>query len=341
MTGVVHHPLFFEHGIPGHPEGPARLESITAELSRAALWERLTSITPRPVDLELLGRVHDPAYIRQVAVISRRGGGYLDSDTYLVGATYDAALLAAGGAAELTRKVLRGEIRNGIGLLRPPGHHAVRGRGMGFCIFNNIAVAAQVGLDDLGLQRILIFDWDVHHGNGTQDIFYESPDVLFVSTHQYPHYPGTGDVREIGTGAGTGYTVNMPLPVGVGDQGFERLFREIVTPVAERFGPDLILVSAGYDAHWRDPLAGLHLSLGGYWRLAREVVALAERLCGGRLVVLLEGGYDLQVLSLGVADTCRALLGDAKPGGDPIGPSKWAEPSLERLIATLRTVHRI
>ena len=292
MTGVVHHPLFFEHGIPGHPEGSARLESITAELSRAALWERLTSITPRPVDLELLGRVHDPAYIRQVAVISRRGGGYLDSDTYLVGATYDAALLAAGGAAELTREVLRGEIRNGIGLLRPPGHHAVRGRGMGFCIFNNIAVAAQVGARR---PRASAYP---HLRLGRPPRQRHAGHLLRVAGCAVRVYPPVSPLprdgrlcARSGRAPGTGYTVNMPLPVGVGDQGFERLFREIVTPVAERFGPDLILVSAGYDAHWRDPLAGLHLSLGGYWRLAQEAggaggttVRRAARRAAGRRV---------------------------------------------------------
>ena len=224
----------------------------------------MTPVTPQPVDLDLLGRVHDPAYIDQVAAICRRGGGYLDSDTYLVGATYDAALLAAGGAAELdARGPARGSRQRDRACCARRGTTRSARRGMGFCIFNNIAVAAQAALDEFGLQRILIFDWDVHHGNGTQDIFYDSPNVLFMSTHQYPHYPGTGDWREAGAGAGAGYTVNMPLPAGVGDEGFARLLAEVVTPVAERFGPELILVSAGYDAHWRDPLAGLHLSLGG------------------------------------------------------------------------------
>lgn len=341
MTGVVYDPLFLEHTIPGHPEGAARLEGILAELRRSGLWERLTPVKSAPVDLGLLSRVHDPAYIAQVAAICRRGGGYLDSDTYLVQATYDAARLAAGGVAELTRAVLRGEIPNGIALVRPPGHHAERHRGMGFCIFNNIAVAAQAALDEFGLQRVLIFDWDVHHGNGTQDIFYGSPHVLFISTHQYPHYPGTGDWREAGEGAGLGYTVNMPLPAGVGDAGFDRLFREVAAPLVERFRPELILVSAGYDAHWRDPLAGLHLSLSGYWHLARELVELARRLCEGRIVVMLEGGYDLKVLALGVADTCRALLGDETPGEDGIGGSKWPEPALERVIVKLQQLFQI
>jgi acetoin utilization deacetylase AcuC-like enzyme len=338
-TGLIFDSLFLEHSIPGHPENAARLEAIIGELKANGLWERLTAVTPRAVDLDLLSRVHDRAYIDRVATICARGGGWLDSDTYAVDKTYDAAQLAAGGTAELTRAVLRGELRNGIALVRPPGHHAERARGMGFCIFNNIAVAAQAALDDFALERVLVFDWDVHHGNGTQDIFYGSPKVLFMSTHQYPHYPGTGDIREAGSGPGAGYTVNLPLSVGVGDAGFARLFAEVVTPIAERFAPQLILVSAGYDAHWRDPLAGLHLSLHGYWQLAQGLVALAERLCGGKIVVVLEGGYDLEVLARGVADTCRALLGDAERGPDAIGASEWLEASVERLIAGARKFH--
>jgi acetoin utilization deacetylase AcuC-like enzyme len=341
VTGLVFDPLFLEHSIPGHPENAARLEAAVSELKASGLWDRMAAVTAKPVDLELLARVHDRSYIDRAAAICARGGGWLDPDTYLVGCTYDAARLAAGGAAELTRAVLRGKLRNGFALVRPPGHHAERARGMGFCIFNNIAVAAQVALNEFGLERVLIFDWDVHHGNGTQDIFYGSPHVLFMSAHQYPHYPGTGDWREVGAGEGAGYTVNLPLPVGIGDAGFARLLDEVVTPIAERFAPQLVLVSAGYDAHWRDPLAGLHLSLRGYWQLAKGLVALAEQLCGGRIVVALEGGYDLEVLSLGVADTCRALLGDAEPGPDTIGESEWPEASLERLLAGVRKTQRL
>ena len=340
-TGVLYDPLFLEHDLPGHPESATRLQRIMTELVNAGVWQRLQSVTPRPVALPMLERVHDRGYIDRVREISARGGGYLDADTYLVGLSYDVAMMAAGGTVELTRGVLAGELRNGIALVRPPGHHAERRRGMGFCLFNNIAVAARAALDEFGLHRVLIFDWDVHHGNGTQEIFYDSPNVLFISTHQYPHYPGTGDWREAGAGAGSGYTVNLPLPTGAGNAGFSRLFREVVIPLADRFQPELILVSAGYDGHWRDPLAGLHLSLAGYWQLASGVVGLAERLCDGRLVVVLEGGYDLTVLAHGIADACRALLGDAEPGKDSIGASSWPEPSLERLISGVRTTHRL
>jgi acetoin utilization deacetylase AcuC-like enzyme len=338
-TGVVYDPLFLEHDLPGHPENATRLVSVVRELERSGLWERVTRVAPQPVDAGLLARVHDTSYIERVDRICAAGGGYVDSDTYLTARTCDAARLAAGGTVELAHRVVQGELRNGFALVRPPGHHAERRRGMGFCIFNNVAAAAQAAIDEFGLQRVFIFDWDVHHGNGTQEIFYDSSRVLFMSLHQYPHYPGTGDWREAGSAGGAGYTVNCPLPVGFGDQDVRRLFAEIVTPIADRFAPELILVSAGYDAHWRDPLAGLHLSLAGYWYMSTALVALADRLCEGRLVVVLEGGYDLQVLAHGVADTCRALLHDAARGDDPIGPSEWPEPSLDRLIAALRKTH--
>jgi acetoin utilization deacetylase AcuC-like enzyme len=340
-TGYVYDPLFLEHDLPGHPESRARLEAIMAELASAGLLQRMRHIGAQPVEGALLRRVHDPAHIERVERISGHGGGFLDPDTYLVARSYEAALLAAGGTVELARAVLRGELHNGIALVRPPGHHAERSRGMGFCLFNNIAVAAQVALDEFGLRRVLIFDWDVHHGNGTQDIFYESPEVLFISAHQYPHYPGTGDWREAGKQAGLGYTVNLPLPAGVGDDGFARLAQEVLVPLAGKFRPELILVSAGYDGHWRDPLAGLHLSLAGYWQLSCALVQLAEQFCDGRLVITLEGGYNLPVLAGGVADTCRALLHEEVCGVDSFGGCGWPESDIERLMAGVRKVHGV
>ena len=346
MTAYCYDPLFLAHDLPGHPESRARLERIMRTLAEEGLLRRMTLIPPRPVDLGLLARVHVESHIAAVRQIAGRGGGYLDPDTYVTSASYDAAVLAAGGVVELVRAVLRGEARNGIALVRPPGHHAMRRRGMGFCLFNNIAAAAQAALDGdassgPALGRVMIVDWDVHHGNGTQDIFYDSPQVLFFSTHQYPYYPGAGGVRETGAGAGQGYTVDVPLPAGVGDAGFGRICAELLVPLAERFRPELILVSAGYDAHWDDPLAGLRLSLAGYWRLAKTVVALADRLCEGRLVVTLEGGYNLEVLSRGVADTCRALLGDDAPGPDPLGPSPWPERGADDVLRAVRQIHGV
>jgi len=325
-------PLFLEHNLTGHPENRARLEHVMATLAATGLLDRMALLRPRPVDVELLTHVHSEDHVTTVRRLAGRGGGRLDADTYVGLASYDAALLAAGGAVELVRAVLDGRAHNGFALLRPPGHHATRERGMGFCLFNNVAVAAQAALDECGLERVLIVDWDVHHGNGTQDIFYDSPQVLYFSTHQYPHYPGSGHWRERGEGAGLGFTVNVPLSSGVGDGGFRRIFAELLTPLAERFRPELILVSAGYDAHWADPLAGLFLSLAGYWQIAQTLVGLAERLCEGRVVVVLEGGYNLTVLAHGVADTCRALLGDPASGPDPLGACPWPERPVDDVL---------
>ena len=339
VTAYTCDPLFDEHHLPGHPENRARLERIMAELASGGLLRRMTRIPPPPAGFDLLARVHDAAYVRELAAYAQRGGGYLDADTYVRPRSFAAAELAAGGAAELARAVMAGRATNGIALVRPPGHHAVRQGGMGFCLLNNVAVAAQAILDETDVKRILIVDWDVHHGNGTQDIFYDTAEVLFFSTHQSPYYPGTGGVQEAGTGAGRGYTVNVPLPAGVGDKGFGHIYAAILEPLAERFRPELILVSAGFDAHWDDPLAGLRLSLAGYWSLAQRVLRLADRLCAGRVVAVLEGGYNLDVLASGVADLCRALLGDPTPGSDPFGASPWPERPAEDVARAVCQLH--
>ncbi len=338
-TAYCYDPLFLAHDQPGHPENRTRLERAWQALTDADLLARMLPLPAQPVDRALLGQVHDTAYIAALQALAERGGGHLDADTYVAASSFDAALLAAGGLVALVEAVTAGRARNGIALVRPPGHHAVRARGMGFCLFNNIAVAARAARERCGLNRVLIVDWDVHHGNGTQDIFYDSPRVLFFSTHQYPHSPGSGHWREPGAGAGQGYTVNVPLPAGVGDLGFARIYDEILTPMAERYRPELILVSAGYDAHWNDPLAGLNLSLAGYWRLARTVVGLAERLCQGRVVVTLEGGYNLDVLAAGIVATCHALLGDGEPGPDPLGSAPWAERPVDDIVRAVKGAH--
>ena len=338
-TAYTYDPLFLEHNLPGHPENRTRLERIMAALRDERLLDRMTLIPPQPADLSLLARVDDAGYVKELQAFAEQGGGYIDADTYVGRHSFDAARLAAGGAAELVRAVLNGRAQNGIALVRPPGHHAVRAGGMGFCLLNNVAAAAQAALDEFGLQRVLIVDWDVHHGNGTQDIFYESPQVLFFSTHQYPYYPGSGSVGEIGAGAGRGATVNVPLPAGVGDTGFRRVYAEILTPLAERFQPELILISAGSDAHWDDPLAGLRLSLSGFRELAQTVLALADQLCYGRVIAVLEGGYNLTVLSHAVADLCSALLGEVAPGPDPLGPSPWSERGVEDVMRAVRQRH--
>lgn len=338
-TAYTYDPLFLAHTLSGHPENRARLERIMADLADMGLLTAMTPIAPQPADLDLLAQVHEARYIQSLRRMADRGGGQLDPDTYVTARSFDAARLAAGGAADLMAAVLTGHARNGIALVRPPGHHAMRSHGMGFCLFNNVAFAAQTALTTFGLRRVLIVDWDVHHGNGTQEIFYESPQVLFYSTHQYPYYPGTGAVGETGADAGRGYTVNVPLPAGVGDAGFRQVYADLLTPLAERFAPELILVSAGYDAHWDDPLAGLRLSLDGYRHLTETLVALADRLCGGRLVLVLEGGYNLTVLSHAITDACRILLGAPPVGADPLGPSTRPERPVDAIIRAVAQTH--
>ena len=238
--------------------------------------------------------------------------------------------------------MLSGELDNAFALVRPPGHHALRGRGMGFCLFNNVAIAARYALAEHALDRVLVVDFDVHHGNGTQDEFESDPGVMYISTHQYPHYPGTGYWNETGRGEGTGSIINVPLGGGVGDEGFARIFEEIVGPAAWRFQPELILVSAGYDAHWDDPLAYMQLSIGGYTAIAQALKDLAEELCDGRLVFTLEGGYHLQALAYSVLNTLGVLLeGESWQLVDPLGPSPNREQPVEDIIARVRQVHSL
>jgi acetoin utilization deacetylase AcuC-like enzyme len=339
-TAYCYDDRFLDHTYPGHPENADRLVAIMNGLQQSRLLERLTRIPAQPATEDEVARVHATSYLQAVQRVADRGGGHLDPDTYVVPATYRTALLAAGGLLAVTRAVLNAQVRNGFALVRPPGHHATARHGMGFCIFNNIAIAARDALARPDVGRVLIVDFDVHHGNGTQDAFEEAPDVLFLSTHQFPHYPGTGRVNETGRGEGEGTIVNVPLPAGVGDQGYARILGEILWPLAHRYDPQLILVSAGFDAHWTDPLAMMSLSLSGYAHIAQELVAMADELCAGRLVVTLEGGYDPTVLSNGVQNVFHALLGDEEVS-DPIGPSPRAERPIDQRLAEVKVAHHL
>jgi acetoin utilization deacetylase AcuC-like enzyme len=226
-----------------------------------------------------------------------------------------------------------------LAAVRPPGHHAMPDHGMGFCLLGNVAIAAHHARIRYAVQRVLIVDYDVHHGNGTEAMFYDDPSVLYISTHQYPFYPGTGAATDIGAGAGEGYTVNIPLPAGSGDTNYATVFEQIVWPAAERFRPQLVLVSLGFDAYWADPLAGMRLTLRGYSHLAREVVHMAQRFCDGKVVFALEGGYDLDALRDGVSNVARVLLGDptSDPSEPPPGPG--ADPDISTLLLRVRRVH--
>jgi acetoin utilization deacetylase AcuC-like enzyme len=279
--------------------------------------------------------------VEVIREFARRGGGHVDADTVVSPGSWEAALRAAGGLVEAVDAVAERRLDNALCLVRPPGHHATPDRAMGFCIFNNVAIGAASLVSGGRAQRVAILDYDVHHGNGTQDAFYSRADVLYVSTHQYPLYPGTGHWRETGEGAGAGYTLNVSLPPGSGDQVYAAVLAEVIEPAVRRYAPDFILVSLGFDAFWADPLASLRLSIGGaYTRLVRSACELASELCGGRLVVGLEGGYDLQALGYGADAACRLLLG-AEPESDPLGPApdELRVEEVAPLLTAMRRLH--
>ncbi len=338
-VGWLYHPRFLDHAEPGHPERPERLEAILLSIEAAGIATRLTPITPAPVDPALLAKVHDPAMIAAVRALCESGGGYLDPDTYANPDSFEIARLAAGAAARAVDAILDGEMTRAFIPTRPPGHHASRHRSMGFCLFNNVAIAAAHALER-DLPRVLIVDWDVHHGNGTQEIFYADGRVLYFSTHQHPHYPGTGAATETGIGSGAGTTVNVPLPPGTGDGGLSLAFERVLTPVALRFRPSLVLLSAGFDAHYRDPLASLVVSTRGFRTLAAHLVRLSESLCGGRIVVCLEGGYDLGAVAASSVATLAELLGlRGFPDPHETVPRETAD--VGQLIEWIREINRI
>ena len=306
-VAVWYHERFLEHDTGYHPENAERLRA--ARRSLLAEFPGLTWRTPAPAPLEAITRVHDATYVDTVRSMSVRGGGSLDLDTVVSPASYDAALLAAGaGIQAIDQALATGE--RGFLLVRPPGHHATPVRGMGFCLFNNIAVAALHALEERGLRRVLIVDWDVHHGNGTQDTFYADPRVLFVSMHMSPHYPGTGALDEVGVGRAAGCTVNVPLGGGCGDGAVAQVFALLVDPLARAFRPELILASSGYDAQAGDPLGGLAFSQSAFQWMAWELGRLAEAVGAAGPICFLEGGYDPERLGRSVVATVKGLTGE-------------------------------
>ncbi len=301
---------FLDHQTGDHPENPGRITAIERELKRSDLLGGRPDIPFGPASPEAVERVHDPVYLAALHRFSEAGGGWLDGDTMLGPDSLSVALLASGAAITAVDAALDGQAPRGFVLARPPGHHATPGRGMGFCITNHIAIAAAHALSR-GLSRILIVDWDVHHGNGTQDAFYTSDRVLYFSIHQSPLYPGTGAASETGEGAGRGFTINLPLPAGQDDATYRRLLHDHLLPAARPFQPDLILISAGFDAHVADPLGGMRLTESGFAALTTDVLALATESAEGRVVAILEGGYDPAALARSVVAVLRVL--DAGP----------------------------
>ena len=310
-TGFVFDDVFLHHqtGI-GHPECAARLSATMKHLTALPLYEELERYTPLPVEQELIAANHSPAYLDRARQTCASGHSYLDSmDVSVSEASYDVALKAAGATIALAEGVIDREIDNGFALVRPPGHHAERDQAMGFCILNNVAILARYLQARHGLGKVMILDWDVHHGNGTQHTFEEDPSVLFVSTHQYPFYPGTGAWSETGIGKGSGATVNCPMPAGSSDEQYEAVFMEKVLPAIDDFKPEFVIISAGFDAHRDDPLGEINLSTGFYGWMTARVMEMADKHAGGRIVSVLEGGYNLSMLPLCIEEHLKALSG--------------------------------
>lgn len=332
---------FSIHTLPGHPEHAGRLESIVGCLRSNGVVDRFQHIEGREATREEILRVHVEDHIRlleRTAFLEEPA--MYGADTYIVPESYQLARLAAGGLLRVVDAVMEDRADNGLAAIRPPGHHATPAQAMGFCLINNIAIAARYAQDKYNLQRVAIVDFDVHHGNGTQDIFYDDPSVLFISSHQSPLYPGTGHLNEIGHGEGRGTTINIPVPPETGDSAFQTITDQITLPALTRFEPQLILISAGFDAHWRDPLANLQVSLTTFAKLSQQLIATAKTLCDGKIIFVTEGGYDLDVLSYGVLNAALALLGD-ETIHDSLGKSSHEHPLDETLLSRLRSTHQL
>jgi acetoin utilization deacetylase AcuC-like enzyme len=306
--GYILDDLFVQHRAPsGHPERPARAEAVRDALLAAGIASRGVHIATRAARDEELARVHAGAYLSELERVVPGKSGWFDPDTYFSPQTWQVALAAAGSASELATRVMAGELAQGIAVVRPPGHHATRDHAMGFCLINNVAVAAAAARA-AGAARVAIVDWDVHHGNGTQDIFWNDPDVLYMSVHQFPYYPGTGAATEIGGPQALGATINVGLPSGSRDVDYAATFDHVFLPALARFKPDLVLVSAGFDAFEHDPLASMRVTHAGFAAMATRLRYAAERHSGGRIVAVLEGGYDLEGLGGGMAATLAAFV---------------------------------
>lgn len=305
------HEAHFENG---HPERPERVEVIREALGKAGYWDSFPKVSPIKLTDDLIESVHSPAYLNVLEMISSKAG-HLDADTYTTHASWQLAQETAGGAAALASAIWDGEAVRGFALTRPPGHHAMRGQGMGFCLLNNIAIAAEYLLKIKGLKRLAILDLDLHHGNGTQDIFWDRGDVFYISTHQSPLYPGTGMLNDVGGGQGKGWTANFPLPPGSGDTAVLSILEEIILPLLNQRNPQIILISYGFDPHWKDPLGHLLLTANGFGEVIRRICLWTDSHCDGRVALFLEGGYDLDAAAVCSTAVVSALLG--KEWDDP------------------------
>jgi acetoin utilization deacetylase AcuC-like enzyme len=342
-TGIVKDERYLEHVMdPGHPESPERLKVIYKMLEEAEMKGLLEMVKPRAATRDELEMIHAPSYIDLVASTAGKPYYRLDMDTSTCAKSYEAALWAAGGFLELIKAVMEKRLNNGFALVRPPGHHAEHDRAMGFCLFNNVAIGARYAIRHFSLQRILIADWDVHHGNGTQNSFYEDPQVLYFSTHRYGFfYPGTGGAREVGKGKGEGFNVNVPLSTGMSDSEYGNIFENFLKPIALEYQPQLILVSAGFDIHHDDPLGGMEVTEKGFARMAQILMGIAESTAQGKLVITLEGGYDVSGESRSVKDVLKELA-QASPldKKDLLEKEKTNYPRIEKFLLQLKEIQK-
>lgn len=309
-TGLVYDLRYLDHDMGmSHPESPNRLRAIMQHLEQSGTLQRVTRIEPRRAEDEWVTQIHQPGYLAALTKHAPTHGRVsLDPDTSMSPGSLTAAYLAAGAALAAVDAIMNQTVNHVFCAVRPPGHHAEAGRAMGFCLFNNVAIAARYAQKRYGLQRILIVDWDVHHGNGTQHSFEDDPSVLFFSTHQFPHYPGTGRGTERGTGAGEGFTINVPMKAGGGDEDYRTVFHKTLVPAADTYKPDFVMISAGFDAHKDDPLASMELTDAGYAELTAIVAGIAKRYAHARILSTLEGGYNLTALAASVDSHLTALL---------------------------------
>ena len=341
-VGFVYHPIYLEHDTGQHVENAGRLLAIISHLERTGLRHQLTPIEPRSASSQELSLVHDKQYLSHIQDMAQKGGGWLNADTVMSADSYEVAAYAVGGVITATEAVMNGEVGSAFALIRPPGHHATLKQAMGFCLFNDVAIAVKYAVNKYQLERVLIIDFDVHHGNGTQAVFYSNPQVLYISTHQSPFYPGTGSIDETGSGIARGTTLNIPLPAGCGDAEYQSVFEQVIVPAARRFKPRLILVSAGYDAHWADELAMMQVTITGFGQIVRIIKQIADELCNGHLVFSLEGGYNLTALAFSVKATFDVLLGNTEIE-DPLGesPRRFEAPDIDSLVKAVRGIHNL
>ncbi len=309
-TGFVYHPDYIKHNPgPFHPESPERLMAIVRGMKNSGLWEKVIHLEPSPATEEQVRYIHSERYVKFLKEFCSRGGGNLELDTGVSRESYDVALLAVGGVIRALDAVMNGEVDNAFAAVRPPGHHALSDTGKGFCLFNNLAIGARYLQKKYGLKRIIIIDWDVHHGDGTHYTFYEDPTVFYFSVHQFPFYPGTGKAYETGKSLGAGYTMNVPVPFGTKPEHYIDIFQNKLKPIALKYNPEFVLISAGFDGHKDDPIGGTQLTTESYGQLTEIVREIAEQTCDGKIVSSLEGGYNLSALADSVDMHIRHLMG--------------------------------